>query len=430
VDQLFPVCREEAETDDGCCLFHNPSLEKDLDRMQKRLEERLSAAAPSTVLYFSRCIFPEGIRFDRLDFKGPADFSEAEFYGHTNFSRSVFEQGADFGGARFNGSAVFAASKFGGRRTSFIITAFRSETHFISARFQSRLTDFSSWFRNKAFFDRAEFHGRVLFGALAFNPEYETSFGAITVSERGSLIFDGTDLSRTSFIGSDFKRATFLNVKWDRPRSFRAGRWRACLHDETLWRDGRRSNLLGSSVELLRLYRAIVAYYRDSQENRLLGQFYYGLMELEWNEREGEFHWSDVRLVPPEQIPSRMTLALKLCVRKVRKWFSFESLYRYSCGYGEDYAQAILVLILLILVFACVYYVLGSSSFHQAPEVDRALAAILFSFQTASLGKLHYAGNDIGSPSLGFEAIYTVESIVVPAQIVLFVLTLRNRFRR
>jgi hypothetical protein len=203
---------------------------------------------------------------------------------------------------------------------------------------------------------------------------------------------------------------------------------------------------------LARLYRALKTYYRQTGEYKLVGHFHYGLMEVQWHQRELEDQ-------PPADASrgKRFWLWLK---RRSRKWLSWEALYRYSSGYGESYVRSASVLGVLILGFAAIYWSLGVTApphaeglrwvFSGSPAAEGLqyvllgapemldptpwwghgwLAALAYSLQTASIGRLQYF-KDFFPPSLGAEIAYSFESILGPVQIAFFAVALRNRFRR
>jgi hypothetical protein len=100
----------------------------------------------------------------------------------------------------------------------------------------------------------------------------------------------------------------------------------------------------------------------------------------------------------------------------------------------------------LIVGFASIYWCLGVPTPTPPPPHTEGLqyislgtpaalhkttfwAALLYSLQTASIGRLHYFGDSTPlSPAADF--FYAFESILGPVQIALFAVALRNRFRR
>jgi len=263
------------------------------------------------------------------------------------------------------------------------------------------------------------------------------------VTENVEIVFDGANLSKTELLGADLGRIKFLDVKWNHAAGWWRGRWRMRLYDEECWRTKRQNNTLKTDsylTQLARLYRALKAYYRQTGEYQFVGCFNYGLMEVQWHQREMEDQ-------PPEGASrgKRLWLWLK---RKSRKWLSWEALYRFSSGYGEDYAWSALVLGGLIVGFAAIYWWLGvpapsppeirglqyisfgaPAALHQTSFWREGLAALAYSLQTASIGRLQYF-KDFIPRSLAAEVAYTFESILSPVQIAFFALALRNSSRR
>ncbi len=364
--------------------------------------------------------------FNSAEFHGKTDFNGAEFHGKTDFSLAKFRDATDFFGAKFHGAT----------------------TNFSFAEFHGAMTDFRY----------AQFHGKVLFyGSLPEGMFHNgaVSFRGIVMSENAELVFEGVNLSKTELLQVDLARVKFLDVEWNHATGWWRGRWRSRLYDEELWQKERRAVALEANSEYLahlaRLYRALKAYYRQTGEYQLVGHFHYGLMEVQWHQRE-------LKDQPPYGA-SRGNRFRHWLKRKSRKWLSWEAMYRLSSGYGEDYAWSALMLGGLIVGFAAIYWCLGVPAppdtevsrwvSLSAPAVEglqhvslgapaalvhkpfwsNMLAALLFSLQTASIGRLHYF-NDPAAMSPWADLVYTLESILGPVQIAFFAVALRNRFRR
>ncbi len=157
-----------------------------------------------------------------------------------------------------------------------------------------------------------------------------------------------------------------------------------------------------------RLYRALKAYYRDAGEHHLVGHFHYGLMEMQWYQKE------------LESVPWPK--------RKLKKWLSWEALYRCSSGYGEDYAWAGLVLLALLFFFTGCFWALGLPlEINNEPWWKQAMHALLYSLQVGTIGRVEFYTK---APTLGTRWLQVAESILVPVQFGFFLFALRNRFRR
>jgi uncharacterized protein YjbI with pentapeptide repeats len=502
---------KEVEVVHSLCAFHDPSLDKDATKIQERLEERIQETANDKTLILDGSIFTGGVSFHKMVFSCSVSFSLAEFHGKkTNFSAAEFRgvstnfslaqfhaELTDFEEAKFFSKATyFYRAQFHGTTTRFTFAEFHSEaTHFIEAAFSARVTNFLGvrFYGETTYFGLSELNGIISFilsefhskttdfssvrisGTVSFynnlpdsiSNKCLLSFRNIVVNEKGYLIFDGVNLSKTELLAADLARVKFLDVKWNHAARSWAGRWRSRPYDEALWRERRQKAKLADSrerrqkeandadlvylAELARLSRQLKAYYRQTGEYQLVGHFHYGLMEMQWHQRELEHQ-------PQADVSHRRRLWLWL-KRKSRKWISWEAAYRYSSGYGESYVRSASVLGLVILVFTGVYWWLGVpapprmevlpwfsigpftaeglpyispgdlSGLHQTSFWKHGLAALAYSLQTASLGRLVYFKDSFPQSPLA-EIAYTFESILGPVQIAFFVVALRNRFRR
>ena len=357
-------------------------------------------------------------RGDRISFLGAQfhgkeiSFGSAQFHGReTSFLQAQFyAETTSFAGAQFYGKeTVFLQAQFNGKDTSFLDAQFDGEsTSFAGAQFHSDETSFYG----------AQFHGRMLFKGNRPKQVFlngRSDFRSINVGEKGELVFDWVDLSRTLFLQSTLAGVKFLDVAWDhRPEwtigPFQWRRWRSRVYDEGDWREDRHDEKNREATDtkylahLSRLYRALKAYYRESREYELVGHFHYGLMDVQWHQREERRKW--------------------------KKWLSWQALYRYSSGYGEDYALAGLVLLGLLVAFGGCYWWAGVPSdpgLQTEPWWKQGLHALLYSFQAGTFGLVSFY--DTPTRLVG-RYLQLVESILVPVQFGFFLFALRNYFRR
>ncbi len=309
-------CPEEATTIEGVCIFHHPSLNKDVSLLKARFEARL-ADEKEDPLRFDGAIFPEEISFKGVTFKRSVSFFGAGFYGRwTSFAETQFHgrktffitaefhsQWTSFAKAGFYGQEVsFDGAKFLGQGTSFVEAQFHGlETSFRAAQFHGEETLFheTQFHGQKTSFAIARFHGRTIFRGWEPKEVFhsgETDFTEIRFGEKGKLVFDWVDLSRTRFLHADLSRVKFLDVTWDHQPDWKLvplqrGVWRSRVYDETLWREMRRDPKTrgaantGHLSHLGRLYRALKAYYREAGEHHLVSHFHYGLMEVQWHQK-------------------------------------------------------------------------------------------------------------------------------------------------
>ncbi len=481
-------CPENAITGEGLCIFHDPNLSKDLDILKTRFHLRLTEESEDS-LHFDGSVFPGGLSFEGVVFERSVRFPWAQFHGQvTNFSGTQFHGlHTAFNEARFHGDITnFSKTQFHGQLTSFSLAQFHGKittffkakfvseqwthfagaefhspvTNFVEAEFHSRVTNFretrfcgdgttffSAKFRGQStIFAETEFHSRVTgFVEAEFHGE-ETSFdGAdfrgetifkgptemvvsgrtitlemrrdsgkavgdtisfemIKIGGQAVVVFDRIDLSRVRFGNTDLTRAKFLDVVWARPK----GRWRLGLYDEVLWRQARTDTFTKEKFKqvdtqylpyLGRLYRTLKGYYRQAGEHRLVGHFHYGLMEVEWHEKG-----------------------------HVRKWLSWEALYRIFSGYGEDYKLAGFWVLGIVDLFALAFWALGiPPEGHCRPWWEQLVHALLYSLQAGTLGRVEFYKTP---DSLLARALHFTESVTIPIQFGFFAFALRNRFRR
>jgi uncharacterized protein YjbI with pentapeptide repeats len=277
-------CREEAVTAEDLCIFHDPSLKKEASRILERLKARLAATAEDEVLRLDGSVFPQGLSFREMVFNCSVWFYRVEFCGGTT----------DFTGARFYGKSTdFTSARFQGEATYFLDVEFRGETYFTQAEFRgetyfgrAKFGGETTYFNNTEFcgkttnFSGAQFNRKALFASNlighVFN-EGAVSFQEINVSQSAELVFDRVNLSKTSFLWVDLRRAEFVDVEWNHAAGRWRGRWRSRLYDEERWLEERRKDTAKADSEYLsqlaRIYRALKAYYRQTGEYQLVGHF-------------------------------------------------------------------------------------------------------------------------------------------------------------
>lgn len=204
---------ESPSSDDGFCIFHNPSLEKDCAAFINGIQSKRDSN-------YRGYVFPLGfrteiLRLNEADFRGAcfkdrANFSGQAFTGSTRFSGVTFERSANFAGARFSGDANFDKGKFRsisfsqgvfGRRASFrnarfleidISTANPDETY--NAGFGGCAVDFHNVkfegftdFRDSAFHSKSRFSSARFAEAVTFR---RTKFYRNAAAEFSNTIFN------------------------------------------------------------------------------------------------------------------------------------------------------------------------------------------------------------------------------------------------
>ena len=471
-------CPERSTTPDGLCILHDPNPNKDVNAVIARVNARL-ADERENKLRFDGSVFPEGVSFREFIFRKATSFFEAEFHGKntsffgakflgetTDFGMCKFLDSIEFGFCQFRSRFVnfyqaefhgekpsFGCARFDCGGTNFGLVKFHQNADFISAEFYGLRTEFRDCeFHGQAFFTQTQFlcdetsfkaakflsqeplyfHGarfkaKTVFEGLERSQVFlggPVDFDEVRIDDGGSVIFDSVDLSKTEFLHVDLSKMKFSDVTWDhRPDHnfwlFQWGRWRSRIYDEALWRAERAKNQVEADENYLsdlgRIYRSLEAYYREAGELGTVAHFHYGVMEVQWYERERKARTagsSDNRM-------GRLA-------RRLNRLASWESAYRFSCGYGEDYARALAVLIVMIVLFGCGYWFLDTPGI-EATFWGRGINGLLYSIQTSTLGRVELVGHDFAL-RLSANLLRLLESIVVPVQLGLFAFALRNRF--
>lgn len=112
------------------CIFHDPSLEKDIELFKQKLEKKFTR----NDLNFHGFHFPRTWGFSRMRFSEKAGFVDASFQ-EVSFMGATFQKNAQFFAAEFQGWAGFFSVVFQGD-VSFIGATFQKNANFGGATFQ------------------------------------------------------------------------------------------------------------------------------------------------------------------------------------------------------------------------------------------------------------------------------------------------------
>jgi uncharacterized protein YjbI with pentapeptide repeats len=323
------------------------------------------------------------ISFSRTEFGGKASFETVRFGGRANFHFSRFRGKASFYDAKFSGEAEFGSAKFG----------------------------------DEAVFWRTDFGGTAAFGQLKFE-------------EMGRVTFRDLTLERPSFIGVDFRKCDFIAVKWKQE----GGRF--VLYDEALLRGEIWRKLSKSEYNLLRplkwLALLVREFFSPSNEMKIRAvEHLYREMKLKAGEMNDHYSYSHWHQSEKEMQYLRASI-------KHPFHFAAIKLYSLLSGFGENPARAFFVLIVLILLSAVWFGLVGlKPSKGRGDTVRIEEATDLFVPKTAAalpLTTLQYAifekdptyqpANTLG------QYLKVLVKILIPIQAALFAFALRNRFRR
>jgi hypothetical protein len=238
-------------------------------------------------------------------------------------------------------------------------------------------------------FEGAEFRQRADFSRVETAKNATVNFQRIRLLKPQQVFFHHVDLSRWSFLDTDLRRIDFIDfddVTWGTIRRLLSRR--IALFDEL-----NVSNQKDELAKVERLYRHLKQNYESQRDYGRAGDFYYGEMEMKRRQ-----------LNPLGQIPF---------------W-----IYRILSGYGESYPRALFWLIVMWLLFAVLFTVVGyTDEWGNHADLWRSL---IYSAQSMTL----FHELNITFDSAWGKAIKLVASVLGVIQIALFGLALQRRFKR
>jgi uncharacterized protein YjbI with pentapeptide repeats len=387
---------------------------------------------PFPQVYFNNVVFQKGANFDKATFSGDVSFDGSTFSWDARFFNTDFKKNASFTRATFTGRASFTEANFS-ETAFFYETTFRKTAHFYNTTFREVAHFYSTSFRENAIFIKANFKkvgyahfsdaifskeanfinatfsGDVKFTKGIFNGDvyfrttkFENSLYLGWCSIKTSMYFEGVDLSNVSFLDSNPLRMHFTNCTW--PQRF----GRNALSDEVKPKDGK---LPFDKVEYL--YRRLKQKYKEEHNETEASNWHYGEKEM---------------------------------FRKKKWWrrynpVSFSNLYWFSSGYGERPIRAGLVILLLFVAVTILMSLFGLDpkngmslygvepikGFSSVFEPKKFWLLINNTIQHALFVRDTY----FIPQSLAGSIILTLSTkLIMPIQTALFVLALRNKFRR
>jgi hypothetical protein len=301
-------------------------------------------------------------------FSGGAYFLETTFSGDANFVRAKFSGETDFWKAKFSGDADFSGAEFS------------EDTYFGEAKFFGKID-----------FNTAEFRQRAGFSGVETAKNATVNFQGVRLLKPQQVFFHHVDLSRWSFLDTDLRRIDFNDVTWGTIR--RLWSRRTAIFDEISVSNEKVKVPKEYLAKVERLYRHLKQNYESQRDYGRAGDFYYGEMEMKRRQ-----------LNPLGQIPF---------------W-----IYRILSGYGESYPRALFWLIVMWLLFAVLFTVVGyTDEWGNHADLWRSL---IYSAQSMTL---------FHEPKITFDntlgqAVELVASVLGVIQIALFGLALQRRFKR
>lgn len=384
----------------------------------------------SSRAYFRQARFLKRIDFEGVTFADDVDFYNASFYTAVRFYKARFEQSVLFSETVFNFDAYFSHTRFT-KLADFSGAAFNDGAVFKAAAFGSKVDFTRTLFRGAANFEGTSFSSDVLFDrslfSMAFLKRLPNTTDPISESATGQVVadFTGAIFSEPQLVHFRRVNQEYPNnaVSGAKPDGFRV-RFLDCdvsgVHlDAVNWhRDGNRMVLEDEIVvsrrrilpeerhELVSLtYQQLVTNFEKNGFYELAEDCYIGSMEMKRRDH----------LRPPF----------------VRVILTF---YRWASSYGSNYSRAFAVLIGMVVLTALLLtlppaglMLAQPSDAHQLLSGLRVLPAGLFhAFEIASFQRdTLYSATTIFGRLVSMTA-----GILIPAQLALFLLAVRRRFRR
>jgi len=412
---------------------------------------------------FNGVRFSGDVNFYSAQFSGDADFASAQFNGDAAFADAQFNGDATFVDAQFNGDADFRVARLSGN-AAFWNTQFTEDVTFASAQFNGDAAFVDALFNEHAVFVKAQFSREANFAGAQFSEE--THFDYIRILGKGQLffrdivktktfegeacfrgldiegqlIFEGVDLSMASFTDTRVQKIDFVNPRWHRSGS---RGWRNTLYDEIALFDGMKRGPSRDGEKPKTLYTD----FKNRMERTFFYKEKYGdeirKVEILYRRMKNKYrtlqNWPEV---------SNWHYGEKEMLRKenaVRRYFpfSFSFLYWLSSGYGERYVRAgvSLAVLILLLSFGLAWAGLDAAALSGSNPGDfHGIGSIrLGTLDPKSIGALlmntlKYATfqKDVFfvPRNMWGECLRLIAQILIPIQTALFILAVRNRFRR
>ncbi|MBP7020810.1 MAG: pentapeptide repeat-containing protein [Planctomycetes bacterium] len=284
---------------------------------------------------FTKTIFQEDTRFNTTKFKKYASFNRSRFEKKAIFSYAYFERGAKFNEVDFNDSASFN-DVYCDHRFYLNNCIFQKETSFSNSHFQNIVdfsgseffnilkckgTQFSAWcsFNYAKFHDECYFNGATITQDLTFlESEINSLFDLSHICAEKNINF------KDSKIGEEAK-FRFLDAYFGR----------LFLTSEQL------EGHIDSHIK---------QHYRQAQKE-------YGLLKNNFREinEYGQEDWAYLW----EKRTARYTIPNTGILNKIKKFLDWTTL-DLSCGYGTKPLNILATALIVIFIFAFIYYIFGT----------------------------------------------------------------------
>lgn len=454
------------------CVLHYPGTEKKED-FQESLQRKLKAQD----FDFRGVWFPDNISFEDFAFNTEVNFHQAHFNAPACFDGAKFNADAYFSGTQFEGVAGFRRAQFSGN-AKFSYAQFKGSATFESARFYGRANFFAaklafanflrSQFDANADFQLARLEGNTQFAYAVFNStvyfqkaEFIKKYGAYNQSatsdykmSRADILRARTEAVQVDFSGAKFKdsisfemnklgehvsmnfagaifdkpeRVTFyamtLRPHWfvqvdSRKFTFINVDW-GVLHKESTIRgeiiglEKSRREYLSRSLDVT--FRQLAVNAEENNRYEEAGNFRYMAMDVK-----------------------RLQKGRKVDLFRLSWWYWLLS------GYGERVQRAFGALLIIWILFACVYWT-GNATWWQPKQSGRLLVEnnerkdqlTIIAAPLTFLESLLYSASvmTLQKPeplpaNKRAKALVLIETILGPIQAALLALAVRRKFMR
>lgn len=460
------------------CLMHSLDSQKDPDAFWAEIQTILQR--PSKPVHdFWGFVFPLA-DFRHAEFTQYADFTYATFTQNVDFTRAKFTQYADFGKATFTQNADFTCATFTEdaafigttftQYADFTFARFTQDADFTGARFTKNAAFIGTIFTQNADFSGATFIQNANFGNATFTQEANfedttfeqvANFMGVRFEHPGGILFhrvnrDAPTGLKLRLEGCPIDGVQFVDVNWYIQKG------RLVLADESDF-------VLGETPEVVaQIYRSLVNNFEKARQYEWAEQCIVSEMEMRRRNPDNFFF---ARRGPVARLYREHGWA-----RWVGSHFSLTYLYRLFSLYGSSYQRA--AMWLLVLVFALFPVVYGCSGMHllaseSSPGISTHMTfppqpapispglrppsipdrEISWQQAWADAGPGRHRAVDLlytwlnglvlSAETVTFQRrpllepvglwgrlVATLETVTVPAQLALFLLAIRRRFRR
>lgn len=339
----------------GLATFSNVSFRSDADFGQTTFEK---AAAFDHTLFakdnsFDDARFKNTVNFYGSRFQELGGFSKSTYAQEADFTQSVFESGATFFQAIFHGEAFFDNVLFGKEMDWSPDSTVPTEevaqdvyTLFHSARFKDTVSFEDAFFDQYVSFNNATFEKEGLF----ISEERTTVFGGtcefkrVKLHKDSELVFFRVDLSRASFHDTNLELVNFRDVTWAGAQTSLGKLLRG--QDYILWDEIRPLEGIRDWLDDARTaenYRQLVINYERKRDYESAEYFHIGEMEMRRKSRATAYG----------------TSFQPLWWVNLRQYINGHGLYWLSSKYGTSYAQALGVLLVMVLGFSFLFLYTG-----------------------------------------------------------------------